>query len=118
MESTLPITEQNEIVDVKTETMKKQIVKPQAITVLQIENDNPTTEPIIVKKDSMSYTVTGGEKKRISYWPNLESAMLDVSDRLFGNKLSKRAEEGKRDFASLVKLVEEHKREMEEKFRL
>jgi RNAse (barnase) inhibitor barstar len=44
--------------------------------------------------------------------------MQEVSDRLFLNKLTKRAEEGRTDFESLVKLVEEHKNEMKGKFKL
>lgn len=76
-------------------------------------------DSVTVTKDAMSYTVTGGEiKNRVSYLSTFEGAMQEVSDRLFLGKLTKRAEEGRADFESLVKLVEEHKNEMREKFNL
>jgi C4-type Zn-finger protein len=74
---------------------------------------------VTVAKDAKSYTVSGGEvKNRVSYLSTFEGAMQEVSDRLFLNKLTKRAEEGRTDFESLVKLVEEHKNEMKGKFKL
>jgi hypothetical protein len=74
---------------------------------------------ISVSKDSNEYTVVGGEiKNKLSHFNTFEGAMQEVSDRLFLGKLTKRAEEGRADFESLVRLVEEHKAEMKEKFRL
>jgi hypothetical protein len=98
--------------DLKQPEGKKTVIK-----VLEIECSEKL-DPIIVSRDSMSYMVRGGEKPRVSHWPNLASAMQEVSDRLFLGKLTKRAEEGRADFESLVRLVEEHKAEMKEKFRL
>jgi len=86
--------------------------KKTSITILEIEG-------VTVTKDSMSYLVSGGEiKNRVSYMNTFESAMREVSDRLFLGKLTLRAAAGRSDFRSLVELVEEYKAEMKEKFRL
>jgi hypothetical protein len=97
--------------EVLPETEKK-TRKTASVTVL-IEDG------ISVSKDSNEYTVVGGEiKNKLSHFNTFEGAMQEVSDRLFLGKLTKRAEEGRADFESLVRLVEEHKAEMKEKFKL
>lgn len=74
---------------------------------------------VTVTRDAMAYSVTGGEiKNRVSYMSTLEGAMQEVSERLFLGKLTKRAEDGRADFESLVRLVEEHKDEIKTKFEL
>ena len=86
--------------------------KKVSVTILDMDG-------VTVTRDSMSYTVTGGDvKNRVSYLSTFESAMQEVSERLFLNKLTKRAEEGRTEFESLVKLVKEHKKEMKETFKL
>jgi hypothetical protein len=57
----------------------------------------------------MCYTVTGSIKKIPSYFPDLDSAMCEVSKRLFHEKLSKRASKGLSDIQSLIDSVEEHR---------
>jgi len=106
-------TEIDEIDEIdETETKKKKKVSHKA-TVLILES-----EGIKVVKDSMSYTVTGG-KKGTNYFPNLESSLYEVSDRLFFDKLIERESNGRqKDIDSLISLIREHKREIKEKFRL
>jgi hypothetical protein len=100
-----------------TEQKKKEKTSS-LITILETKEDYPDLKNVIVKKDNMEYTVIGGVKGGLSHWSSFAAAMMEVSERLFENKLTKRADEGRTDFDTLVKLVEEHKREMTEKFRL
>lgn len=82
-------------------------------SVLVLEIDGVT-----VTKDATCYTVTGGLKNRYSYFSNLESAMQEVADRLFHEKLTQRAQEKKSDIQSLIELIKEQKRETIETLKL
>lgn len=70
---------------------------------------------IDVYRDSMFFTVLEGNK-RPTYYSNLESAIIELSQRLFHNKLTQRAQEGKSDLQSLINLVREHKEEIGQAF--
>lgn len=99
-------------VQIPVEQIDSEKKRKTSITILEMEG-------VSVTRDAMSFLVTGGEiKNRISYMSTFEGAMQEVSDRLFLGKLNRRAEEGRVDFESLVKLIEGHRDEMKEKFKL
>lgn len=103
---------ETECIEVPIPIEPEKKTKKVSATVLEMDG-------VKVTRDSMEYSVTGGDvKNRVSHMSTLESAMQEVSNRIFMDKLTKRAEEGRSDFESLVKLVEEHKNEMKEKFKL